>query len=78
MDIHESARRHGVDEEDIRHAVNHAMVVEDQDDETRLYLGPSRSAALLEVVTITREDGTELVIHAMPMRPKYERLLPGG
>lgn len=78
MDIHESARRHGVDEEDIRHAVNHAMVVEDQDDETRLYLGPGRSAALLEVVTIEREDGTELVIHAMPMRSKYERLLPGG
>lgn len=33
---------------------------------------------MLEVVTILRDDGTELAIHAMRMRPKYARLLPGG
>ncbi len=54
------------------------MTSEDQDGDTRLYLGPSRSAALLEVVTIVRDDGSELAIHAMPMRAKYQRLLPGG
>jgi len=27
---------------------------------------------------IALDDGAELVIHAMPMRPKYRRLLPGG
>ena len=47
-------------------------------DDTRLYVGPSRSADLLEVVTIVRDDGSELVIHAMKMRAKYRRLLPGG
>ena len=77
MEIHESARRHGVADEEIRHAVTHAMVIEDQDDDTRLYLGPSMAGALLEVLTILREDGTELVIHAMPMRSKYRPLLPG-
>lgn len=77
MEIHESARRHGVADEDIQHAVAHAMVIEDQDDETRLYLGASTAGALLEVLTILREDGTELAIHAMPMRPKYRLLLPG-
>jgi len=41
-----------------------------------LYLGPSRSAALLEIVTIVRDDDAELVVHAMPMRTKYRRLLP--
>lgn len=56
----------------------HAMAIEDQDDDTRLYLGPSRSTELLEVVTIVRDDASELVIHAMRMRPKYRRLLPGG
>jgi hypothetical protein len=40
--------------------------------------GPARSADLLEVVTIVRDDGSELAIHAMKMRPKYQRLLPGG
>ena len=44
----------------------------------KLYLGPSRSAGLLEVVTVVRDDGSELAIHAMKMRPKYQRLLPGG
>jgi hypothetical protein len=47
------------------------------DNDTRLYLGPGRNAALLEVVTIVRDDGSELAIHAMAMRPKQQRLLPG-
>jgi hypothetical protein len=54
------------------------MAIEDQDDDTRLYLGPSRSAELLEVVTIVRDDGSEPAIHAMKMRTRYQRLLPGG
>jgi len=77
VEIHDSARRHGVADEDIQHAVANAMVIEDQDDDTRLYLGAAIPGAPLEVVTIVREDGTELAIHAMPMRAKYRRLLPG-
>jgi hypothetical protein len=77
VEIHDSARRHGVADEDIRHAVANAMVIEDQDDDTRLYLGAGTAGALLEVLTIIRDDGTELAIHAMPMRPKYRRLLAG-
>ncbi len=69
--------RHGVADEDIQHAVANAMVIEDQDDDTRLYLGAAIAGVLLEVVTIIRADGIELAIHAMPMRPKYRRLLPG-
>ena len=56
----------------------HALVIDDQDDDTRLYLGPARSADLLEVVTLVRDDGSELAVHAMKMRPKYRRLLPGS
>jgi hypothetical protein len=78
VEIHPSARKHGIADEDIEHAAEHAMTIEDQDDDTRLYLGPARNAALLEVVTIRRDDGSELAIRAMPMRAKYQRLLPGG
>jgi GNAT superfamily N-acetyltransferase len=78
VEVHPSARKHGIADEDIEHAAEHAMTIEDQDDDTRLYLGPARSAALLEVVTIRRSDRSELAIHAMPMRAKYQRLLPGG
>lgn len=58
--------------------MRHALAIDDQDDDTRLYLGPARSADLLEVVTIVRNDGSELAIHAMKMRAKYHRLLAGG
>lgn len=76
MEIHPAARKHGIADADIEHAVTHAMAIDDQDDDTRLYLGPSRSAELLEVVTVIRHDESELAIHAMPMRPKYQPLLP--
>ncbi len=79
MEIHPSARKHGIADEDIEHATANAMSIDDQEeDDTRLYLGPARDADLLEVVTIVRDDGSELVIHAMKMRPKYRRLLLGG
>jgi len=78
VEIHPSARKHGIADEDIEHAAANAMAIDDQDEDTRLYLGPSRSAELLEVVTIVRSDGSELAIHAMSMRAKYRRLLPGG
>jgi GNAT superfamily N-acetyltransferase len=78
VQIHPSARKHGIADEDIEHAMRHALTIDDHGDDTRLYLGPARSADLLEVVTIVRDDGSELAIHAMKMRPKYQRLLPGG
>ena len=78
MEIHPSARKHGIADEDIEHAIRHALAIDDQADDTRLYLGPARSADLLEVATIVRDDGSEVVIHAMKMRPKYRRLLPEG
>ena len=78
MEVHPSARKHGIADEDIELAMRHALAIDDQADDTRLYLGPARSADLLEVVTIVRDDGSELVIHAMKMRPKYRRLLPEG
>lgn len=78
MDVHPSALKHGIAEGDIEHAIRQAMVIEDMEEDVRLYLGPTRNADPLEVVTIVRDDGSELAIHAMPMRPKYRRLLPGG
>jgi copper oxidase (laccase) domain-containing protein len=77
VEIHPSAGQHGIADEDIEHAINNAMAIDDQEDDVRLYLGPARNADLLEVGTIIRSDGTELAIHAMRLRPRYRRLLPG-
>jgi hypothetical protein len=67
-----------VPDDDIRHAVEHAIGISNQDDGTRLFVGPGRDARLIEVVTAPRKRGTELVIHAMPLRRKYSWLLEGG
>lgn len=75
--IHLSARKHGIADEDIEHAVNCAMSIDDQDDDLRLYLGPARNSELIEVVTVVGSGTIETVIHAMKMRPKY-RWLPAG
>lgn len=41
------------------------------------YLGPDRAGNLLEVVSVLRDDGTEIAIHAMRMPAKYELFLRG-
>ena len=76
MEVHRSARRHGVADADILHAIGHALAVEDagEDPDRWLVLGPDRSGNLLEVVVLVT-DTVEIAIHAMPMRPKYRRLL---
>lgn len=76
--IHPSARKHGVADDDIRHAIDHALVIEAYEDDVRLlYIGPDSAANLLEVVTIVEQEEDELVIHAMPMQAKYQPLLRG-
>jgi len=77
VEVRGSARRHGVDEEDMVHAVEHVVAVEDvgEDPDRWLVIGPDRAANLLELVVLVTDDGSQLIIHAMPMRPKYRRLL---
>ena len=77
MEIYPSGRKHEVGDDDIEHAVVHAVVAADQEDGKVLYLGPDRSGNLLEVVSVLRDDGSEIVIHAMRMRRIYEPFLRG-
>jgi hypothetical protein len=75
-EVNPAALKHEVAAPDIRHALRHAMRVQEEDDQRRLYLGPARNGELLEVVTVLRPDLSEVAIHAMAMRPKYSNLLP--
>jgi hypothetical protein len=78
VEVFKSALRHDVAVEEIQHAVRNALAVEDLDDDPIRYLvlGPDQAGNLLEVVVLDRPDGP-VVIHAMRMRPQYQRLLPG-
>ena len=79
VDIHRSARRHHVADEDIAHGYEHAVTwVELGDDPPRyLVAGPDRSGNLLELVVIEVRE-TAMVIHAMTLRRSTERELFGG
>ncbi len=77
MEVHESAHNHGVADQDSLHAIDHALSIEDagEDPDRWLVLGPDRAGNLLEVVVMTTRDGGQLLIHAMPMRSRFRRLL---
>ena len=79
MEVLRPALRQGIASEDILHAINHAITVDEVgDDSVRwLVLGPDRAGNLLELVVMDRPVGPA-VIHAMPMRSQYRRLLPKG
>ena len=77
MEIHRSARRHGITDDDILHAIEHSLLVEDlgEDPDRWLVIGPDRAANLLEIVVLVTAEGDELIIHAMPLRAIYRKLL---
>ena len=74
--IYPSARKHGVDDDDLQQAIEfHSVVLGYAGEDRVLYLGPDTAANMLEVIALRRDDGSELVIHAMRMQRKYEPLL---
>jgi N-acetylmuramic acid 6-phosphate (MurNAc-6-P) etherase len=73
VEIADAARKHGVTDLDIEHAVRNAIRVISQG-ERDLYIGADRTGRLLEVVVLD-DDGQPVAIHAMALRPQfYEQL----
>jgi hypothetical protein len=64
-----TARRHGIDEEDILHAYRYPIRVFRVDDMTML-IGADRSGRLLEVGVVA-SDGVDFVVHAMQARTRF-------
>jgi len=58
-------------DDDIIHAYRHPTRVLQLDDLVML-LGPSRTGRLLEI-GVSRADGIDFIIHAMPARAKFIR-----
>ncbi len=82
MEIHRSARRHGVTDHEIRHATDHPLVVVDLDPDgdppKQLVIGPDPAGNPLEVIVLALADERLLAIHAMPLRPTFYDLLSSG
>jgi hypothetical protein len=73
MEIVGSALKHGINEDDIRHALRNMISYwsSDYDDEARIFLfGPDRSGQLLELVAVPTHD-PQRITHADVLRPKF-------
>lgn len=75
MRIGDPARKHGVADADIWHAVRNAMRRVLLDDDLVMLIGPTSDGALLEVGVLDIDGEDPVVIHAQPLRPKFHRFL---
>lgn len=80
MKVHRSALKHGVSPEDAIQAAEWSLWIEPLDDDgppyRELRLGFDTGARLLLTVVLVLDTGEETVIHAMPARKMYLKLLP--
>ena len=80
LSIYDSAFRHGILPDDIRHAHNYALVFASIDTfryQARLLIvGPDRAGNMLELIGIPIDESDLIVIHAMRMRSQFAQLLP--
>ena len=76
MEIHPSAQRHGIPDEDISHAYEHVVAWSQlgEDPPRFLLAGPDRAGSLLELVVLDLPE-VALVIHVMALRPSTQREL---
>ena len=75
VEVADSARKHGVLDEDMQHAIRHPVRVIPGDGRD-LVIGADRSGRLLEVVILDDDPDQEpIVIHAMTLRAKFHRYL---
>jgi hypothetical protein len=73
LPIWPSARRHGISDEAIRHALRHhiAYAADSDDESVDLLLGPDHAGNLIEVGVLDTGE-SKVIIHAMPGRlPRF-------
>lgn len=70
--IGDSARKHGIHDDDMLHAFNHPILVDDLDDGFVIFVGADTTGNLLEVGLVDSTDGP-IIVHAMQARPKFLR-----
>lgn len=75
MEIRHTARKHGIHDQDILHALATSLRAIDLDDDRRLVIGFDRAGRALELVIAAPDRDEHAVIHAMPMRRSLQHYL---
>jgi hypothetical protein len=72
--IADVARKHGILDQDILHAIRNEMYsTTTDDDDLVMVIGPATNGNLLEIGILDRDGEDPVVIHAMNLRPKFRR-----
>lgn len=75
MRIGEPARKRGVSDADIWHAVRTAIRKIDMDDDLSMLIGPAQDGTRLEIGVLDLNGEDPVVIHAVRLRPKFYPLI---
>ncbi len=75
MRIGGPARKHGVPDDDMVHAVRNAIRRVDMDEQLVMLIGPARDGALLEIGVLDLDGDDPVIVHAMGLRTKFRRFL---
>ena len=70
--IADSARKHGVSDEDMLHAYRNPIRIFELDDGFTMFIGANRTAIVFEV-GVVQGDPTPVIVHAMRAREKFLR-----
>lgn len=68
-----SARKHGIEDEDMLHAYRNAADAWNLDEGLVMLVGSDRKGVLVEIGLVRSDDGTPVIVHAMKARPKFLR-----
>lgn len=71
MRIIDSARRHGIPDEEMLHALRLPQIERDLDEGVTMITGPSRDGDLLEIGVLDHEGEDPTIIHADHARPQF-------
>ncbi len=71
--IASSARKHGIDDEDLLHAYRNATDAYALEEGLVMLVGPARTGMPLEIGVVRSEEGTPVIVHAMEARSRFRR-----
>jgi len=77
--ILDSARKHGISDEDILHALTHSIerIIIEGEENKYLYLGFNSALNQLELITVEMVEDKIIVIHAMKARKSTIKWIQG-
>ena len=75
MRIGAPARKHGISDDDLLHAVRTAIRKVEMDEDLTMLIGPARNGTPLEIGVLDLGGEDPVIIHAMRLRPKFYRFI---